>query len=374
MVFKVLGLITILASSISFKTNIKRFANDDIKEKVIYVDVSLNESLKDNNPYIHFINGDKKGDIKLVLDKDNIYYSESPISIDILNKENNYFEICCDSEFVTEHISNSLLKDNNYNYVSVSNNEVIKGYGYYTEKLANPGATYKTQRIWLNKNKDINSVGYFYDNTFNMIDMLSVINSYNNNEYSYVDIPFSVSNIHFLNTDKYLINKDINVEQLSYGVCYNIDDSSISTMNVDGANASILSLVTESYLTYGKNDSNGCTESTVKNLFTTWFEHKSASSNELKETKILDYTGYASNGNSYDGLEKTSSFSVNEKWNTMCSQAGIDPKTGNKRSLINFNFLSSDTSKFVFAIGITTVVFTSLYFVLRIIKKKKYER
>ena len=152
-------LLTSLTPSISFKSDEKRFLNDDVNEKVIYVDISLNQSLIGNNPYIHYVKGDSNGDINLILDKNDIYYSESPLSMDILSSENNYFEIRCSNEYVTNHISNSLLKENNYNYVCISSDESIRGYGYYQEKLANPGATYKTQRVWLN-----NSNPYFYQN------------------------------------------------------------------------------------------------------------------------------------------------------------------------------------------------------------------
>ena len=91
----------------------------------------------------------------------------------------------------------------------------------------------------------------------------------------------------------------------------------------------------------------------------------------MKNYKIQDYTGYSSNNNSYEGLEKTSYFSVNEKWNTMCSQAGIDPNTGKKRSFINLSFLSSDTGKFVFFLGGSIILGIALYVTLKIIEKKK---
>ena len=144
----------------------------------------------------------------------------------------------------------------------------------------------------------------------------------------------------------------------------------MTTTNVNGADATLLSLVVESYLTYGKDNSNGCTESTIKNLFNTWFRNKSASSDDLKNTKILDYTGYAANGNSYEGLVKNAYFSINEKWNTMCSQVGIDPNTGEARG-IDWSWFQSNTFKIILIIGGTSLIVIGGVVVLLIVRKRK---
>ena len=159
--------------------------------------------------------------------------------------------------------------------------------------------------------------------------------------------------------------------RLSYGTCYTYDSKSgVTTTNVNGADSTLLSLVVEAYLTYGKDNSNGCTESTIKNLFNTWFRNKSASSDDLKNTKILDYTGYAANGNSYEGLVKNAYFSINEKWNTMCSQVGIDPNTGEVRGL-DWSWLQSRSFKMMLIIGGTSLVVIGGVVVLLIIRKRR---
>ena len=155
-----------------------------------------------------------------------------------------------------------------------------------------------------------------------------------------------------------------------FGACYYIDDTDIITSSVSGASAHILGMVVEAYLTYGKNDSNGAVKQTLINLYNTWFKNKSATDEELKSQKIMDYTGYTANGNSYEGLEKNSYFSVNEKWNTMCSQVGIDPKTGKERNA----FLDWFTDKKIIVIAIGGVALMCAGFAAFIIIKKRKER
>ena len=76
----------------------------------------------------------------------------------------------------------------------------------------------------------------------------------------------------------------------------------------------MLAFVVEAYLTYGKSPSNGDVTYVIQSLYKTWFNNKSANKDEMKARKIYDYTGYAKNGNSYEGLTKDGLFSVNEKW------------------------------------------------------------
>ena len=129
----------------------------------------------------------------------------------------------------------------------------------------------------------------------------------------------------------------------------------------------------ESYLTFGKSPSNGCIETTIVNVFNTWFKNKSASKDDLKNAKILDYTGYAANGNSYEGLTKNATFSVNEKWNTMCSQASIDPNTGLHRS-VDLSWFKTNEFKGVLVIGGTALLVTGVLVVLLMMRKKRLDR
>ena len=93
----------------------------------------------------------------------------------------------------------------------------------------------------------------------------------------------------------------------------------------------------------------------------------------LKNTKILDYTGYTTNGNSYEGLEKTTPFSLSEKWNSMCNRVGIDPNTGKTRT-VNFSWLSGNTGKFFVIVGGVGFGCTLLALAFAIFKKKKQRR
>ena len=180
-----------------------------------------------------------------------------------------------------------------------------------------------------------------------------------------------------MNKSGYIVYNDITT-YLSYGMCYfanmeTMDKFEISVGTVYGASAAILGMVVESYLTYGKDDSNGCTETTIKNLFNTWFRNKSASSDELKTTKIKDYTGYDSKTGSYEGYEKTGLYSVSEKWNTMCSQVSIDPNTGEHRS-IDISWFQSEKFKATLIIGGVALVSIGGVIVFLIIKKKRGEQ
>ena len=388
MLFKVLTFATLLATSISFKTYEKKFLDDNNSDgKTIYVDISLNESLKDNDPYLHYVNGNNEQNINLILDNDYIYHTESNISF----SGEGYYEICCLTEFVTDHINNAVLSKDNYNYVCVGQETNIQGYGYYGDRLVNPGATYKTQRVWLYNTNSYFSVdddwgskrviitGYYFNNKWNVIEMPKVVNTYDEKVYYYADIPASVTSVSFMamsnnNDHNYLVYKDFYVEQLLYGVCYKTGyESGISTVVVEGADATLISMVVEAYLTLSKDASNGAYSATIKNLFTTWLENKSASAVELKNAKILDYTGYSYHGNSYEGLEKNAYFSVDEKWNTMCSQAGINPVTGKDKNT-NLSLLNGNTNKFAIIVGGVAIVVSLGTIGFIIFKKKRRQK
>lgn len=333
--------------------------NNETKDKTIYVDISLNNKFREDNskPYIHYNNGTDIY-VDLLFSNNDIYYTKEKLPVDIFSNNEYGFEICSfEGTYVTEWIEggndNPLIGDN-YNYICLDiyvegDDGGIKGYGYYGDKTKNPEATYKTQRIWLENNNSyfyesddwgkpcVNAIGYSFDNKWNIILMPSIDNG--TDKLYYADIPFELSSIHFMRISQsdnhnFLIYQDVNIEQLTYGICYRAgtnsydDYKNIGITTVLGAGAVLLGEVVSSYLTYGQAQSNGCVTSTVRNLFDTWFKNKGATDKELKETKIKDYTGYAKNGNSYEGLEKNQDFSVNEKWIAMCNQANIDYKTG----------------------------------------------
>ncbi|MBO4667507.1 MAG: hypothetical protein J5666_05225 [Bacilli bacterium] len=396
MVFKIISfLLLTVVTSTPFKTDIKKNADATTTDgKVIYVDVSLNDSLIDNDPYLQYVKGSTKTKYNLVLDDNNIYHTEANITF----PKDGYYEIHNSTDYVSDKIDSVTLAKNNYNYVCASGDKAIQGYGYYTGRTSNPkGATYKTQRVWLNNDNTYfygnddwgshckNVIGYFNDeNNWQMVTMPSVINTYDNRNYYYADIPYYVTSVHFLRMGEtehhnYLMYQDVEISRLTWGGCYFAGTSSYEdflntkTSYVDGADSTLLSMVLESYLTYGMDFSNGCASTTIRNLYSTWFEHKSATSADLKNTKIMDYTGYAANGNSYEGLEKTSSFSLNEKWNTMCSNAGIDPNTGKTRT-INLSWLSGDNAKFFVIVGGVGFIFTLLAITYAILKKKLKHR
>ena len=368
-------------------------------DKTIYIDVSLNDKFKSDgdNLYLHCFNDSTNQQteiVSLISDGNDIYHSSSKILIDFLSFEQCYFEICCSDEtYVSERVSTSLLKKQSYNYLCVDDDACIKGYGYYGQITNNPGATYKTQRVWLNNENQFfyendewgspctNVVCCDYDFCSLYISMESIKNSFDNKIYYYVDIPSEITSIHFLrmaNSDnhRYLIYEDIYIQTLTYGSCYFAgiidyeDYKNIKTSVVSGADAVLLSTVLEAYLTYGENFSNGCKYTTVKNLFDTWFKHKSATSEDLKNIKFLDYSGYSKNGNSYEGLNKNVSFSVYEKWNALCTKTSIDPNTGIYRKY-NTSWFNKESSKVILIVGGTIILTIGAFVVFIIIKKRK---
>ena len=369
--------------------------NDSNKEKYIYVDISLNETFLEESSNPYFIYKDKEEhNVELISEHKNIYKTKSPISLDIFTiKENIFYLACNNGEYKTDIISgNNPLSESIYNSIILSNDTSIKGYGNYGNTIDNPGATYKTQRVWLSdshspileekgywKEKEIPYVVYEYNNTVGVIKMLSILSSYDDVTYYYADIPYQISSLSFVigsNEDIHpIFYKEYEISSLLYGVIYSLnllnDDSvGVKTTVCNGASATMLGLVVEAYLTYGNSSSNGAIKSTLVNVFNTWFDKKSASKEDLKNTKINDYTGYAANGNSYEGLEKNGSFSINEKWNTMCSQAGIDPNTGKVRST-NWFSVNGTTIKIILLISAGALVSAGGLVVHTLIKKKK---
>ena len=246
----------------------------------------------------------------------------------------------------------------------------------YKELIQNPGATYLTQRVWLTFNtiEEVPftpAVSYDTSESYEIVRMEKTPNGYDGKNYYYADIPYLKNNMHFLGiSENSEVLHDKFIPSISYGSCYFIgstyeDFENITTGIVEGANYIILGLVVEAYLTYGKADSNGCTQQTISNLEKTWFDKMSATKKELKENKINDYTGYSSNGNSYEGLQKTSSFSISEKWNTMKSQAGVRQKTSFFKDLFG-----SNTFIFLLIAG-SSVIILGLAIGLMFLEKKR---
>ena len=346
-------------------------AGEEPTSKTLYVDFYLNEDykVKAADAYVAYTVKDAAlpahasltsvgNDIySFVLPIDVLEATDSKISVEYVVSQDTDDQLVATSDYLNPEI----LVEDDYNYVCLNTEGGIDGYGYFGAKAENPGATYATQRVWLGipadkASKDSNYVAGYYnvENIWTLIAMPSLINATDGMVLYYADIPAANTSVTFYETDNteshsYTIYDSYKVDTLSYGVCYTPNGDSLVTAQVNGADATILAAVVESYLTYGDLPSNGTVASTVKSLYSTWFEKKSASDSALKSTQILDYTGYTANGNSYEGLTKKSSFSVNEKWNTMCSQAGIDPKTGEARSLsLNIGSISKKTLLLLF--------------------------
>ena len=350
-----------------------------VEEKTIYFDFSLNESfsLPNDRYYVSFISDiDEETEIDLTTGANGIYSASLPVEVlndgftvnaskteisqvPVENPEPGqpeFEEITNTTVYSSDELSsNGILSKIGYNYLALAkgDEEVIaplEGYGYYGARTEDPGATYATQRVWLSGAEikdskkafgEANAVSYVAKNEtgaeeFHIIDMTETSNG--TEKLYFADIPFDATTFNFLriaNAENHncCVYSETNVPSISYGSCYTVTSGVVSATNVDKATADTLAQVVEAYLTYGKDASNGSLTETVRSLYTTWFENKAATDAELKNAKIKDYVGYTNNGNSYEGLIKTSTFTVYEKWNTLCSQAGIDPKTGKDRKI-----------------------------------------
>ena len=232
------------------------------------------------------------------------------------------------------------LYEETNNYVCLSeyredNPEPIKGFGYYGARKKNPGATCLTQRVWL-YDADLEyagdyTVGYIREGVLQLVNMDTTVNSFDRLVYRYADIPYELTDAYFIKLGRFCIDSCAKTP-LIYGTCFNLRDSSLTMGIVDGADAGLLGMVVEAYLTYGSSPSNGSVGSTISAVFQTFFKNKSASAEDMKATKILDYGGGSyKEGRYYPDVPKSAYFSVNEKWNTLCSNAGVDPKTGEAR-------------------------------------------
>ena len=351
-------------------------AEGEIETKTIYVDLSLSNPI---NPVIKFKD---RSTVELTPIGNYIYQSDVELSLPISSFciEDGGLE----SPWVDDP---SIYNKDIYNYLCLGPNDSIS-YGYYGPKVKNPGATYATQRVWLMdslstsldpwSSKGVNAVGYHdKDNQYQVTIMESIISS--GTTYYFADMPADETSFVFLSLSSkehhdYAYIRCEEVSSISYGCCYALASSgALSTVNAYGADAGLLAEVVSAYLTYGKNPSNGCTISTLQSVYHTFFANKSATDADLKNAKILDYTGYAANGNSYEGLTKSASFSVNEKWNTMCSQAGIDSKTGQIRGF-DFSLFSSAAGRtliILIAIAVVAGIAIGAIPFIRLYKRKR---
>ena len=366
------------------------YADGEVPSKTIYVDFSNNTKFLEEGsaPYLKY-KTDKDYKVSLFLDKDNIYKTETNIPLSVFSNDKQTFEIhAFNGTYKTAAMKggSTSLKNDFYDYILLGSYEggstaTIEGYGIYNSIIVeNPGATYETQRIWLcdsslNDKSLEYAVGFDNNSQYQVTPMSKITNSYDSVNYYYVDIPYEQKSLHFLKISNvenhnYLINQDFPVSYIMYGACYfggSTEDAfkNIHTEVVRGADYIILGLVVEAYLTYGRYTSNGCTNTTVSTLEKTWFKEASATKEQLKENKISDYSGYSKNGNSYEGLLKDSLYSINEKWNTMKSQAGIGAKT-------NFFDKLLSAKLFPFAIiGGSALVIIVLVLILMVCMNKK---
>ena len=365
----------------------------EITSKIIYVDLSHNDKFLDSaNTCIRFGDKNNPTQVNLIEVSDDIYKVETSIPLEVFKNETLGFEVYSfDLEYKSIWINgNNKLKEANYNYICLSEyiedeDALIEGYGIYGDKVTHPEeATYETQRIWINDDiinsyKEITlAVGYSYQNKWNiLLNKYSLLIPTTQRTYFYFDIPYEVNSIHFYRISNedghdYLIYQDYDVNGLTYGVCYYSgtsyeDFDSIKTTIVFDATADILKSVVEAYLTLGKDDSNGSTKSTITNIKTTWWDNKAASTDALKATKLLDYTGYAANNNSYVGLKKSVPYSVYEKWSGLTQNAGIASS--------NFNLFSKLTGSSLFPyaiIGGVSLVVVILVLILMIQNRKRH--
>ena len=362
----------------------------EIKGKSIYIDVTTNEYFLNAEEPLELRykdNAEEEHSLALEEVEEGIYLTTAVPNV-VLETEGYYFYVSVNDYASSPIYGGSLLSHSIYDLVSFGTYKEeeearISFFGHYGSVAENPGATYATQRVWLADGFGVegytNAVGYYQDSKWSFVSMAVAVNSVDHQKYYYADIPYNLTSATFLSvssSDNVIkIQETVNVPILSHGVCYWLTPNAAGTGKevfmapASSADSYLLSCVVEAYLTYGKDASNGADEQTVKNLFSTWFAGKSASDDDLMNEKIYDYTGYAANGNSYEGLIKNSQFSVNEKWNTMCSQAGLDPKTGEKRAVGFLSFLNI-TINSAFLMAGASIGFSLLLVIFIVIKRK----
>ena len=292
-----------------------------------------------------------------------IFASSAPVEIAAFPKTPETYQFTWavnEAEYIVTFEGVMPLYEETNNYVCLSeyreeNPKPIKGFGYYGTRKKNPGATCLTQRVWL-YDTDIEyagdyAVGYIKEGALQLVDMETMVNSYGRLVYRFADIPYELTEAYFIKLSGFCADFCVKTP-LVYGACFSIRDSALTTGIVDGADAGLLGIVVEAYLTYGSSPSNGSVGSTISTVFQTFFKNKSASTEDMKTIKILDYGGGSYKDGGYNpDVPKSAYFSVNEKWNTLCSNAGVDPKTGETRGWSLDLGFSGDMKKSLFIAG-----------------------
>ncbi len=336
------------------------------EEMELYINLHGLEEVPPVSPTFVFLLPGDQIQVKRLANVDaNTYAPESPLPMALFSDTNAMFSVRLSSDagvilYESEWVAGGgLLQNGRRNCVCLSvpqeGHELsLRGFGMYHGKQGCDYSAYETQRIWLNALSagegsylyQYPGVEYFDCGVWTICSMLCSEEGDNHLLY-YCDVPAGLASLYFVNLapiadGEYLVSDECYVSALSYGVCYArpyVQSPIIE--QVVGADASTLALVVEAYLTYGTEESNGSVSGTIQNVFRTWFEFKGATTSELKNTMLFDYSGYFENGKSYAGLEKNESYSVYEKWNALCAQASINPDTGESLSIsqsINFSF------------------------------------
>ena len=335
-------------------------------DKYIYVDLSNNSKYLEAGaePYLVFQTNNEYTLTEIDATK-HIFKSDAEIGKDVLS--NGFTVECFDGAYKSGLVT---FSNDYYNIVTIGNDYSVLGYGHYGNRIDNPGATYRTQRVWLySESSHDYGVRYVSEDLIKEAEMIDITNAFDGRKYYYADIPYLVDKVTFIEMSNYVTYKETKIESLAYGVCYSLSNDGYSYIRVPDSDAIMLSKVVEAYLTYGRGDSNGCTLPTVKSLFNTWFVSKSASKDDLNIISILDYSGYNKETGSYEGYEKSTPYTVSMKWNAMCSMAGIDPDTG----LEGNKFLEwiKANKKLVIVIGILALGTVAGVVFIIILKKKK---
>ena len=399
-----------IGTALSAKENVKEAKAATAKN--IYVDIDLNTKFQENNatPQIHYWDGSHDVDVPLNHVSNNIYVTASTIPASVFANGRG-FEVFCWGNKQTQNnnccstwiAGDGVLQYNNYNYLCLNadpgsgHNVGIKGFGYYGSKTVNPGASADTQRVWLKNDTPYfygnddwgieckNTIGYLYNSTWYEIVMPAVLNARNSNYYFYADIPSTVTSVHFMRkaqatNHNYLTYLDGYVETLTYGKCYysgsaNYDDFvNLSAGTVAAADEALLSAVLGAYVVCTDTASNGANQTTVRNIYSAWIEHKHDDTD--MDTTFKDYVNgaYTEHGNSYAGQSKTADWKLSEKWEALCKAANVNPTTGAALSKMPVAIVSNEidnTLIIIIASSVVTLLAIGGYFYLR---KRKEDR
>ncbi len=379
--------------------------NDDVG-KFVYIDLSLPSTgvpVDGDLLFVYVMN--ETADVPLVFIGDGIYKTSQRIPIGVFSSEENGFSIKTHEsgkeKFCSTFINgNNPLQNEGYDYVCLGDSIdasvwTVIGYGQYSGKTENLSATADTQRIWVTFSDiplleitdfweaQTRPAVAFNDNGRRLIVLMDCyVNSFDGASYYFADIPYQVTEFSILvmsgpTNHNSLVYFDTGISRITYGVRYHcfqeegMDAVTLRPLPVINADANLLGLVVEAYLTHGKRESNGAASPTVSSLFFTWFENKAATEEELKKTIIQDYTEAALVGGEYDAnLPKDGQFSVDEKWKALCLSADVNPVTGMARS--RFSIFDSNFVVFVFVLAGSVLVSLLVWLVFLALRKQEH--